>query len=158
MNAPDTRTLSVLLEREESARDAAVLALQQAEAQLTQARAQAQALAAYRGETVARWQAQMKAASGIEVVHGYRSFMQRLDQALEQQAGVVQRAEASLGQRREARLAAETRVAAIGRLIGRRVQEHRHAEHRRDQRQTDEAAQRTTWAAKAANTGHGPLS
>lgn len=155
MHAPDTRTLSVLLEREESARDAAMLALQQAEAQLTQARAQAEALTAYRGETVARWQAQMKVAAGIEVVHGYRTFMQRLDQALEQQAAVVQRAEATVAHRREACRAAETRVAAIGRLIGRRVQEHRHAEHRRDQRQTDEAAQRTSWAAAAG--GHGPL-
>jgi flagellar protein FliJ len=158
MHAPDTRTLTVLLEREEAARDAALLALQQAESQLTQARAQAEALAAYRHETVARWQAQMKAASGIEVVHGYRTFMQRLDQALAQQAGVVERAEAAVSARLEARLAAETRVAAIGKLIGRRVQEHRHAEHRRDQRQTDEAAQRTSWAAAAATGGHGPLS
>ena len=154
MHTPDTRTLTVLLEREEAARDAALLALQQAESQLTQARAQSEALAAYRNETVARWQAQMKAASGIEVVHGYRTFMQRLDQAMEQQAGVVERAEAAVSARLEARLAAETRVAAIGKLIGRRVQEHRHAEHRRDQRQTDEAAQRTSWAAAAGGHGH----
>lgn len=150
MNLPDTRTLSLLLEREEAARDAALLALQQAENQLAQARSQHEALAGYRGEYIARWSAQLKQSASIEVVHCYRSFMLRLDQALEQQAAVLQRADAAVTNRRAERIAAETRVAAIGRLIGRRVDAHRHAEQRRDQRGTDEAALRATWGRGAA--------
>lgn len=146
MHAPDTRTLGVLLEREEAARDAIVLALQTAQNHLAQAQAQAEALAAYRREYIARWSAQMQQSAAIEVVHCYRSFMQRLDQALEQQAGVIRRAEAAVAQRQEDRRAAETRCAAIARLIGRRVDSHRRTEERREQRHADEAAQRAAWS------------
>lgn len=155
MHAPDTRTLTVLLEREQAARDAAVLVLQQAEDHLAQAQAQHQGLVAYRSDYIARWSAQMQQSASIEVVHCYRSFMVRLDQALDQQAVIVQRAVATVAHRRAERIAAETRVAAISRLIGRRVEAHRHAEQRRDQRHTDEAALRAaSWRAAAGNPGH----
>jgi len=158
MHAPDTQTLSLLLEREQTARDAAVLALQQAQDHLVQAQAQHQGLVAYRSEYIARWSAQMQQSASIEVVHCYRSFMVRLDQALDQQSAIVQRADAAAAQRRSERIAAETRVAAIARLIGRRVEAHRHAEERRDQRHTDEAALRAArWRAGAGNPGNTTL-
>ena len=153
MHAPDTRTLTVLLEREEAARDAVALALRTAETHLAQAQAQAEALAAYRRDYLARWSAQLQQSAAIEVVHCYRSFMQRLDQALEQQTGVIRRAESTVAQRRAERLAAETRCAAIARLIGRRVEAHRHHEQRLEQRRTDEAAQRSAFARRAGLPG-----
>jgi flagellar FliJ protein len=155
MHAPDTQTLSVLLEREQAARDAALLALQQAENHQAQAQAQHQSLVAYRCDYIARWSAQMQQSASIEVVHCYRSFMVRLDQALDQQAAIVQRAETTVAQRRSERIAAETRVAAIARLIGRRIEAHRHAEERRDQRHTDEAALRAaSWRANGSHPGN----
>jgi flagellar FliJ protein len=151
---PDVRTLTLLLEREEAARDAVLLALQQAENHLAQARTQHEALTTYRSEYIARWSAQMQQSASIEVVHCYRSFMVRLDQALEQQTAMLRRAEATVASRRTERIAAETRVAAIARLIGRRVDTHRLAEHRRDQRLTDEAATRAAWnGGSAGRTG-----
>ena len=156
MNPPDTRTLTTLLDRETAARDTLVLALQQAEQQLAQALAQAAALDSYRAETVARWSAQTKVSATVDDLHGYRHFLERLDQALEQQAGVVRRAESGVAKKRAERIAAETRVAAIGKLIGRREQQHLRTLERRDQRTTDEAAQRLVWSANA-NSRMGPL-
>lgn len=157
MNLPDTQTLTVLLEREEAARDEALRLLQQAEAHLAQARAQHETLSSYRTEYIARWSAQMQQSASIEVVHCYRSFMLRLDQALEQQAAALCRAETSAESRRAERIAAETRVAAIGRLIGRRVEAYRQAEARIDQRRTDEAALRAGWLRNPGGSPGMPL-
>jgi flagellar protein FliJ len=156
MNLPDIQTLTTLLEREEAARDAVVVALQQAESHLAQARVQHQNLITYRNEYIARWSAQMQQSASIEVVHCYRSFMLRLDQALEQQAATVRRAEATVESRRVERIAAETRVAAIGRLIGRRVGMFRLAEDRRDQRHADETALRMAWERNTAGNPGAP--
>lgn len=156
MTAADTGALGTLLAREETARDAALQALQQAETQLTQARLQAQSLDGYRQETINRWTAQTRVSATPEMLHGYRTFLERLDQALVQQAGTVQRAEAVLQLRLQERRAAEMRVAAISKLIGRRLQDHQLAMLRRDQRSSDEVAQRHAWG-RGSNSRMGPL-
>ena len=64
-----------------------------------------------------------------------------------QQLTVQQRqAEVNLKRQRHRLMEAETRVAAIKKLISRRVETFQLAEQRRDQKQTDEAAQRSAWA------------
>ncbi len=149
MPAPDTSTLATVREREQEARDAASLALRQAEDQLRHARAQHDSLAQYRAEYITRWSDQFKGASAVQLLHCYQSFMLRLDEALAQQAGAVRRAETAAATRREELVAAETRVAAVGKLIGRRVDEHRQKVQRRDQRSTDETAQRASQTRRA---------
>jgi flagellar biosynthesis chaperone FliJ len=42
-------------------------------------------------------------------------------------------------------------VAAIGKLISRRVETHQRAEQRRDQKHTDEAAQRAAWLSRQSH-------
>jgi flagellar protein FliJ len=143
MPAPDTQALSVVREREQAARDEAALKLRQAEDHHAQARAQADSLAQYRAEYIARWNNEFKGAKGIQLLQCYQSFMQRLDEAITQQREIVRRTETAVAQRRDELVAAETRMAAVGKLIGRRVEEHRLKVQRRDQRSTDEAAQRT---------------
>jgi len=145
MTAPDTRTLESLLDLAESERDTTLLSLRHAQDHLAQAQAQAATLKTYRTEYLERWSARFQGAAAIEILHCYRAFMLRLDQAVAQQDALVRRAEASCVQRRDALVAAETRVAAIGKLIGRRVEGYRRTVQRRDQKTNDEAAQRAGW-------------
>jgi flagellar FliJ protein len=57
-------------------------------------------------------------------------------------------AELNLKRQRHRLVEAETRVAAIKKLVGRRVETFLLAQQRRDQKQTDEAAQRSAWLAR----------
>lgn len=145
MHAPDTQTLVTLLEHAQATRDEAALALQRGEQQLERARAQSDQLVQYRSEYIARWSAHFNRQAAIEIVHCYRSFMQRLDQALAQQQALVERHASTAAQCRSTLLAAELRVAAVKKLIGRRVEEHQRATARHEQKQTDEAAQHAGW-------------
>jgi flagellar protein FliJ len=147
MHTPDTQTLGTVLEHAQGARDAAALALQRAEQQLGAAQAQAAQLVQYRAEYITRWSAHFSQPAAMELVHCYRSFMQRLDQALAQQQGMVER-QAHAAQHCRSRLQdAETRVAAVQKLIDRRVQEHQRGNARREQKQSDESARQSPWGA-----------
>ena len=148
MSPPDPRSLQTLLEREQHVRDAAARALQQAQAQQAQAKGQVDQLAAYRADYVDRWSLRLSqtATIEIEILQCYRSFMQRLDQALAQQKGLFGRAEATTVACRAALLDAERRVAAVQKLLERRAGDQRLVLQRSEQRQTDEAAQRAGWA------------
>lgn len=148
MHTPDTESLAVLLEREESERDAIALAVRQAQEHLVRLNAQMAHFSQYRADYVARWQQQFHQSGGIEIVQCYRSFMQRLDQATQQLTLQQRQAEVNLRRQRHRLVEAETRVAAIQKLISRRVETHQRAQQRRDQKQTDEAAQRAAWLAR----------
>ena len=146
MTSPDTESLHVLLEREEADRDAIAAATRQAQEHLQRLNAQMTQFSQYRADYVARWQQQFHQAGGIEIVQCYRSFMQRLDQAMQQLTLQQRQAEVNLKRQCHRLMEAETRVAAIKKLISRRVETFQLAEQRRDQKQTDEAAQRAAWA------------
>lgn len=149
MSPADTRTLQMLLEREEAARDEAARALQRAEDMRTRVQAQADQFQQHRADYVARWQGEFQRQGGIEILQCYRSFMQRLDQAVTQLAGQQRQAEATAARCRERLVQAQTRVAAIRTLIERREQTQALAERRRDQKQTDEMAQRSAWMTRS---------
>jgi flagellar FliJ protein len=146
MTSADTDALQILLEREETDRDAIAVATRQAQDHLERLNAQMTQFSQYRADYVARWQQQFHQAGGIEIVQCYRSFMQRLDQAMQQLTLQQRQAEVNLKRQRHRLMEAETRVAAIKKLISRRVETHLRAEERRDQKQTDEAAQRSAWS------------
>jgi flagellar FliJ protein len=148
MNAPNTESLQIMLEREESDRDALALTVRQAQDHLERLNAQLRQFSQYRADYVDRWQQQFHQAGGIEIVQCYRSFMQRLDQAMQQLTLQQGQAELNLKRQRHRLVEAETRVAAIKKLVGRRVETFLLAQQRRDQKQTDEAAQRSAWLAR----------
>jgi flagellar FliJ protein len=139
------QTLAVLLGRHERERDAAIAAHQRALGARDAAAAQAEQLHTYRREYEQRWRTQFRQQGQIELVHCYQSFMERLTQAVEQQARIAEHAahevERALGVLR----AAELRCASVRKLMERRVAEQRLAADRRDQKQTDEAASRAAW-------------
>jgi flagellar FliJ protein len=141
MSTPDTESLQVLLEREEAERDATALAVRQAQDHLQRLQVQMTQFS----------QQQFHQAGGIEIVHCYRSFMQRLDQAMSQLSLQQGQAELNLQRQRHRLVEAETRVAAIRKLISRRLESHERTQQRREQKQTDEAAQRAAWLSRQSH-------
>jgi len=157
MNTADTQTLQMLLEREEGDRDTAMIALRQAERHLARVDQQMTQFESYRAEYVTRWQGEFQHAGGIEILHCYRSFMQRLDDAMGQLTAQQVHAQASVRRCQTLLLEAETRVAAIRKLIERRVEGHERLERRREQKHTDEIAQRAAWRGGNAGVSLGAL-
>jgi flagellar FliJ protein len=149
----------MLLQHEQGRRDLAAEALHRAEQSARRSREQAAQLLAYRIEYEARWAAQLRLRASIEIVHCWRAFMQRLDQAVALQARQVQAGEAALGAARRTLLDAERRVAAVRKLIERREAERRAGVRRREHRLEDELAQRMRRAMPAQafdGTAHEP--
>ena len=142
--------LDTLLEHAVRQRDEALAALLQAEEAARRLRLQAGQLQAYRSEYHQRGPTRAGSTAPIEVLHCHRDFMQRLDQALEQQQGQLQAAEARLIQLRGELLAHETRVASVRRLLERRAQEQRRVDARLEQRRNDEAAVQRHWRLRSA--------
>lgn len=159
-NAP-VQALNTLLQHEQDRRDQAAERLLRADQAARRAREQAAQLLAYRIEYEARWAAQLRSSASIGIVHCWRAFMQRLDQAVALQTRQVQAGEAALGAARHALVDAERRVATVRRLIERRQAEHRAGVRRREHRLEDELAQRMRLAmapaADAARPGPAAL-
>ena len=139
------QTLLVLLEQHERARDEAIAKHQRLVRMAEAAAAQSEQLHTYRGEYEQRWSAQFARRGQIELVHCYQSFMERLTQAVEQQARMAELAAQQLERAQAALRTAEMRCASVRKLIERRMQEQRVATERRDQKQSDEFASRVAW-------------
>jgi flagellar FliJ protein len=149
---PGPQSLELLMQRAQARCDQAVLALQRSSEAADQARLQHEQLLDYRAEYEARWSAQFQQGGTMDILLHYRSFMQRLDQALQMQARQAAQAEARLAQARHELLDSERRVASVRKLLERRQAELAHAGRRREQKQTDELAQRMRW--QSSQRGH----
>ncbi|HWI10235.1 MAG TPA: flagellar export protein FliJ, partial [Burkholderiaceae bacterium] len=141
----DLQPLTILLGQSERQRDAALAEHQRAQLASDAAAAQAEQLRTYRREYEQRWSAQFARRGQIELVHCYQSFMERLTQAVEQQARMAELAAQRLAHALAALRSAEMRCASVRKMIERRVLEQRAATERREQKQTDEAATRAAW-------------
>jgi flagellar FliJ protein len=142
-----TQSLLVLMQQAEQQRDLALSALRGAEEQAERSRAQCAQLQQYRTEYQGRWSAQFNQGATMEIVACYRSFMQRLDQAVAQQSRQADLAANRQAQARGALLESERRVAAVRKLIERRNAEQALVQRQREQKQSDELAQRMRWRA-----------
>jgi flagellar FliJ protein len=149
-----SRSLEVLLEREQAERDGALAALHRAQQHAEAARAQADRLVAYRGEYQRRWSAQFARAAAIEIVQCYHGFTQRLEEAISQQQLAARHADEGVERARLALRTCEVRVASVRKLIERRAGELKRCAERREQKTADEAAQRMTWTARLQPSFH----
>jgi flagellar FliJ protein len=145
-----TTALHTLLEHTQRQRDEVLLALQRAEAHALRLQQQAEQLGAYRTDYERRGPTQAGVTAGMEMVNVHIGFIGRLGQALDQHHGQQQGAEAQVQRLRAALLPLELRVASVRKLLERREQAQRGVESRREQRQTDEAAQQLLWRAAVA--------
>jgi flagellar FliJ protein len=139
------QSLQLLMQREQQRCDQAQSALRHADDAVRRAREQREQLLAYRGEYQARWTAQFHQGGTMDILMYYRSFMQRLDQAVTLQTRQAELSELQLAQARRDLVESERRVASVRKLIERRAAELAHAGRQRDQKQTDEQAQRMRW-------------
>jgi len=145
MTMPRHPTLNLLLEREQRHCDQAQAALQRADATARQAHEQRTQLVGYRHDYEARWSAQFRRGGTIDILQCYRSFMQRLDQAVAMQAHQAELAERQLAHARQQLLECERRVASVRKLLERRAAELAQAGRQREQKLIDEQAQRMHW-------------
>lgn len=141
-----TQTLTILLERAEAERDAALAQLKLLTAQAEQARAQAEQLDQYRGEYQQRWAQQFARQTTIEIVGCYQSFGLRLDQAIDQQGYASRHAQQRVERAQATLRELELRVASVRKLLERRQGETRRAAQRQEQKTTDEQASRAALA------------
>ncbi len=136
-----TTALHTLLEHAERQRDLALSALLQAEEAARRLQQQAEQLVVYRDEYRQRHPALGGRSAGIEALRGHQNFMQRLDQAMDQQQGQMRATDSRCASLRHALVAHETRVASVRKLLERRGETARLAAARQDQRRSDDAAQ-----------------
>lgn len=139
----ELRTLQLLLEQAEQARDAALMALQQAEARAAQAHAQARELGSYRQQYDQRWLAQFQnEGAGVQILQAQQQFGQRLSDAIAQQGSTAALLDARVANARQQLQERELRVASVRKLIERRQAELLSKQLRAEQKISDEFAAR----------------
>ena len=141
----DLQPLTLLLGQNERARDAAFAEHQRMLAANEAASAQVEQLRTYRRDYGQRWSAQFCREGKIELVRCYQSFMERLTQAIEQQARVAEHSARAVEHALAALRDSELRCASVRKLIERRTEQHRLDGDRREQKQSDEFASRAAW-------------
>ncbi len=134
--------LNLLLQRATAERDAALLALRRAESALDAATHRCDQLGQYRGEFQAQWAARFRRGGTATLALCRHDFGQRLDQAIDLQQAQVRQARSRLDTARALVIEREQRVASVRKLLERRAQAAQRVADRREQRATDEAAQR----------------
>lgn len=120
---------------------------------VTEMEQQLEQLQAYRDEYV-RNSTQSSGAIDAVKLQNYRSFLDRLGEALRQQLKSLDSARVEYEKRRaqwsEKRIEAES----LGRVVDRFRKEEQHAADRRDQREGDDAALRVVFAARGEAGSH----
>ena len=149
MSSHAIKLLQNLLAQAEGERDTAARVLRQAEAMVQQAETQSRQLHDYRGEFDQRWTQHFQRSGTPELLHCQRGFGQRLDQAIHHQQLNTQQLGNRVAQARSVLMARELRVAMVRKLVQRRLAELSLLTERRDQRSTDEAAQRAAATGRA---------
>lgn len=150
----DSTQLTTLLDLTRVARDAAASRLARLEQQVRQAREHLQTLEGYSSDYSAKLQHHEGDALDPAAQSNKRAFLAKLRIALEtQQREVAAREQASASARSELAVC-QRKLKSLETLIQRRAQEQMLHAARRDQRQTDEAAQRSSVpvAAQAGST------
>ncbi len=146
----DLQPVRALLAQAERQRDEALTEQVRVEAARRAADAQAEQLVVYRREYEARWRAEFCREGKIELVRCYQGFMQRLSEAIEQQAQIAAH-NATLVERAAALVRGhEMRAAALRKLVERRVREGRRSAEQSEQKANDEHATRAAWQRLAA--------
>jgi flagellar FliJ protein len=145
MSHPTLQPLVVLQEQAEAERDQALMRQRRVEKALAAAEAQASQLNDYRSEYEGRWSQQLKRGMAITLVQVYQDFVGRLHGAVDQQGRQVEHLRADLARCIADTVAAELRVASVGKLIERREMALMRSAAHREQKQMDEMASRAAW-------------
>lgn len=140
-----TESLQTLLAHAERERDETRAALLQTEAAAHRQRLQWEQLQTYHADYAARAPTLGGRAATIDALRSHHAFMQRLDQALAQQQGLLKAGEQRLADQRQQLLKREIRLASVRKLDERRQQEAQRNAQQREQRRSDDSAVARRW-------------
>jgi flagellar FliJ protein len=144
-----TRALDILLQHAEQARDQALTEWQQAQVRVRGMEQQAEQLLSYRKDTEARDPTRAGRSTGIDALLVHRSFMQRLQQAVDLQQQQLAQARLQAQALQADLRARELRVAQVQKLQQRRATEALREQDRQEQRRSDDAGQQRLHQARA---------
>jgi flagellar protein FliJ len=112
------------------------------ERKLADAEGKLHELERYRGEYEKQFSQRAGRGIGVADLRDYQAFLARLSEAIRQQQAVAKRAQAERDAERQRWQEAAKRAKALGFVVERWQNEERHALERREQRESDERAQR----------------
>lgn len=112
------------------------------EKRVLEAEAKLQELTRYKGEYEQQFSQRAGRGIGVADLRDYQAFLARLSEAIKQQTALVARARADHQVERVKWQEALKRSKALGHVVERWQAEERHMNDRRDQRESDERAQR----------------
>lgn len=113
------------------------------ERRATETQTKLKELESYRLEYQQQYAARAKRGMSVTDLRDYQAFLARLNDAVKQQQALVQRAEAERDAERLRWQEAARKAKALDHVIGKWKTEERRVEDKREQRDTDERAQRT---------------
>lgn len=135
---PQLRALALAIDQAVRQRDDAVAALLKAQRECQGAQDQMGQLESYALETESRWALGACSSANPEIIRHYDHFMDRLQQAVGMQQGVVAAQLQALATARQRVMEAEIRAAGLQRLLDKRRADMTRAQSRREQKQLDE--------------------
>lgn len=112
------------------------------ERKVADAEAKLQELERYRGDYDKQFAQRAGGGMGVTALRDYQAFLARLSEAIRQQQAVVKRAQSERDAERLRWQEAAKRAKALGHVVEQWQTEERRASDRREQRETDERAQR----------------
>ena len=141
--------LVVAIELAERKRDEAGQALANALRRQDNATQQQVQLESYALDTQGRWSVAAQSETTPQLIGHYYQFMDRLEQTITLQQGVIADMQRQCQLARQALLAADVHLAGLQRLLAKRHREHARTAARQEQRQSDEFAARVYTRAMA---------
>jgi flagellar FliJ protein len=118
------------------------LGLATIERKVAEAEAKLKELERYRGDYDKQFAQRAGGGIGVTALRDYQAFLARLSEAIRQQQAVVNRAQSERDAERLRWQDAAKRAKALGHVVEQWQTEERRASDRREQRETDERAQR----------------
>ena len=118
------------------------VALATVEKKVADAEAKLQELERYRGDYESQFKQRAGRGIGATDLRDYQAFLARLSDAIRQQQAVVRRAQSERDAERQRWQEAAKRAKALGHVVEQWHTEERRASDRREQRESDERAQR----------------
>jgi flagellar protein FliJ len=117
--------------------------LGEARTRLTAAEGKLHDLEQYRRDYEEAFQQRARTGQPVRALRDFQVFLARLDQAIQQQKQIVQAATDEVSGHSTSWKSAALKVKAVDSVVDRWNGEERRAQERRDQKETDERAQRT---------------
>ena len=118
------------------------LSLATVERKVAEAEAKLQELERYRADYDKQFAQRAGGGIGVTALRDYQAFLARLSEAIKQQQAVVKRAQSERDAERLRWQEAAKRAKALGHVVEQWQTEERRASDRREQRESDERAQR----------------